>query len=117
MKYMLLVYGPEQAWTEEERNDCMQKSMDLCDELAKEGKYIDSSPLRSVRTATTLRIRDGKKSITDGPFAETKEQLGGYYVIDVESMEEALAVAERLPPASVGSIEIRAMETLPERVS
>ncbi len=115
MKYMLLVYGPEEAWTEEERHQCMVKSMALCEELAAEGKFIDSSPLRPVSTATTLRIRQGKKNLTDGPFAETKEQLGGFYLIDVESREEAIAVAERLPPASVGSIEIRPLETLPEK--
>lgn len=116
MKYMLLIYGAENCWTEDERKACMLESMDICDELAKEGKFIDSSPLFSVSTATSLRIRDGKRQITDGPFAETTEQLGGYYVIDVDNLDEAIAIASRLPPAKKGTVEIRPLFPLPERV-
>jgi hypothetical protein len=107
MKYMLLIYGRENSWTEEERKDCMLKSMAIGDELATQGKYITSAPLHSVTTATTLRIKNGKRLITDGPFAETTEQLGGFYIIDVENLDEAIAVAGRLPPAAKGTVEIR----------
>ncbi|MCB9874205.1 MAG: YciI family protein [Planctomycetaceae bacterium] len=117
MKYMLLIYGAEDCWTEDERKDCMLKSMAICDELEKEGKWIASSPLRSVSTATSVRVRDGKRQITDGPFAETTEQLGGYYIIDVDNLDEAIAIAERIPPAKKGTVEIRPIETLPEPLS
>lgn len=107
MKFMFLVYGAEQCWTEEEREACMRESLALVEELKAQGTYLDSAPLHSVSTATSLRIRDGKRLITDGPFAETTEQLGGYYLVDVEDLDEALAIASRLPPAKKGTIEIR----------
>ena len=97
MKYMLLIYGAEDCWTEEERKDCMRKSMAICDELEKEGKWIASSPLRSVTTATSVRVRDGKRQITDGPFAETTEQLGGYYIIDVDNLEQIHEMSFKVP--------------------
>ncbi|TWU55844.1 YciI family protein [Rubripirellula reticaptiva] len=115
MKYMLLIYGAEDGWTEDERKACMVKSMSICEELEREGKWIASSPLRSVTTATSVRVRDGKRQITDGPFAETTEQLGGYYIIDVDDLDEAIAIAERLPPAKKGTVEVRPIETLPEQ--
>jgi hypothetical protein len=77
MKYMLLIYGDEGCWTEEERKACMVESMAIGDQLAAQGKYIASAPLHSVATATSVRVQDGKRIITDGPFAETTEQLGG----------------------------------------
>lgn len=117
MKYMLLIYGAEDCWTEDERKDCMLKSMAICDELEKEGKWIASSPLRSVTTATSVRVRDGKRQITDGPFAETTEQLGGYYIIDVDNLDEAIEIAERIPPSRKGTVEIRPLETLPDAPS
>lgn len=107
MQYMLLIYGAENAWTEEERRECMVDSLALCDELASQGKFVAASPLHSVTTATTLRVRSGKRHITDGPFAETTEQLGGYYIIDVDNLDEAMAIASRLPPAKKGAVEIR----------
>lgn len=107
MKYMLLVYGEESAWTEAERAECMSESVALCHELQAKGQYLDASPLHSVTAATSLRIREGKRLITDGPFAETTEQLGGYYLIDVANLDEAIAVASRLPPAKKGTVEIR----------
>lgn len=115
MQYMLLIYGAENSWTEEERKECMLESMAICDELEAEGKWIASSPLRSVSTATSVRVRDGKRQITDGPFAETTEQLGGYYIIDVENLDEAISIASRLPPASKGTVEIRPLFPLPQR--
>lgn len=107
MKYMLLIYGAESTWTDEEREACMLESSAISSELAEQGKLLSSAPLHSVQTATSLRIREGKQLITDGPFAETTEQLGGYYIIDVENLDEAIAVASRLPPASKGTVEIR----------
>ncbi len=114
MKYMLLIYSSESDWTPETREACMRKSMGICDELEREGKLVASSPLQSVSTAKSLQIRDGQQLVTTGPFAETTEQLGGYYILDVESEEEAIAIAARLPPASVGTVEIRPLEALPE---
>jgi hypothetical protein len=107
MRYMLLMYGSESCWTEKEREDCMRESMAICEELAQQGKLVASAPLHPVGTATSLRVRDGKRLITDGPFAETTEQLGGYYILDVEDLDEALAIASRLPPAKKGTVEIR----------
>lgn len=117
MKYMLLVYGAEDCWTADERTACMVESLALCDELAAQGKYIDASPLEPVATAVTVRVRDGQALVTDGPFAETTEQLGGYFLLDLPNLDEAIAVATRLPPASKGTIEIRpllALDGLPD---
>lgn len=114
MKYMLLIYGAENAWTEDERKSCMIESMGISEELEKEGKWIAASPLHSVTTATSVRVRDGMEQITDGPFAETTEQLGGYYIIDVDNLDEAIAIAARLPPAKKGTVEIRPLFDLPE---
>lgn len=117
MKYMLLVYGAEDCWTADERTACMVESLALCDELAAQGKYIDASPLEPVATAVTVRVRDGRTLVTDGPFAETTEQLGGYFLLDLPNLDEAIAVATRLPPASKGTIEIRpllALDGLPD---
>jgi len=114
MKYMLLVYGAENSWTEDERRECMLESMAICDELAAQGKWLASSPLHSVTTATCVRVRDGQRQVTDGPFAETTEQLGGYYIIDVDNADEAISIASRLPPAKKGTIEIRPLLPLPK---
>ena len=115
MKYMLLVYSDEDCWTEETRKECMLESMAICDELAGQGKFVDTSPLHSVTTATCIRVRDGKRQVTDGPFAETTEQLGGYYIIDVDDLDEAISIASRLPPAKKGTVEIRPLFPLPNR--
>ena len=116
MKYMLLIYSDEKAWSEGERAECMAESAQICHELSAKGQFVAASPLHSVTTATSLRIRNGKRVITDGPFAETTEQLGGYYIIDVTNLDEALALASRLPPAKKGTVEIRPifeLENLP----
>jgi hypothetical protein len=114
MKYMLLIYGAEESWTEQERHACMIESMGICQELEAQGKLVSSSPLHSVQTATSVRIRDSRREITDGPFAETTEQLGGYYIIDVGNLDEAIAIAARIPPAKKGTVEIRPLFDLPE---
>ncbi|WP_168565168.1 YciI family protein [Crateriforma spongiae] len=113
MKYMLLIYGSEDEWTQEQREACMIESSRISEELKQQGKLVESAPLRSVTTATSVRVRDGKKQITDGPFAETAEQLGGYYILDVDNLDEAIAIAAKLPPASKGTVEIRPIEPLP----
>jgi hypothetical protein len=107
MKYMLLIYGAEEGWTDEERRECMLESIALTEELKRAGQYVAASPLHSVTTATSVRIREGKRLVTDGPFAETAEQLGGYYIIDVADLDEAIAIAGRVPPAKKGTVEVR----------
>lgn len=107
MKYMLLVYMDEQAMTDEERALCYIESAQLTQELNKTGHYLNAGPLHSVNTATSVRVRQGKRLVTDGPFAETREQLGGYYVIEAKDLDEAIAIAEKVPPVKYGTIEIR----------
>ena len=107
MKYMLLVYMDEQAMTDEERQHCYVESAQLTQDLNAKGQYVAAGPLHSVATATSVRVRDGKRVVTDGPFAETREQLGGYYVVEANDLDEAMAIAERIPPARYGTIEIR----------
>ncbi len=107
MKYIMLIYSDENAWTEREREDCYEDSMQLTQELDAKGQFLGASPLHSVATATSVRVRDGKKLVTDGPFAETREQLGGYFLIDAKDLDEAIAIAERIPSARKGTVEIR----------
>src|SRR5258708_7160598 len=107
MKYMLLVYMDEQAMTDEEREDCYVESAQLTQDLNTKGQYLGAGPLHSVTTATSVRVREGKRLVTDGPFAETREQLGGYYVVEAADLDEAISIAERIPPARFGTIEIR----------
>lgn len=107
MKYMLLVYLDEQALSDAEREHCYVESAQLAQDLSASGTYLDASPLHPVATATSVRVRDGKRVVTDGPFAETREQLGGYYLIDARDLDEALGIAERIPPAKFGTVEIR----------
>ncbi|WP_437193474.1 YciI family protein [Planctomicrobium sp. SH527] len=114
MKYMLLIYGKENAITEDERAACMEKSTQVCHDLNAQGKFVAASPLHPVSTATSVRLREGKRLITDGPFAETTEQLGGFYLIDVSDLDEAISVASRLPPAKWGTVEIRPIFELPD---
>lgn len=113
MKYMLMIYGAEDSWTEQERHDCMIESMQISDELRAQGKWVDASPLHSVTTATCVRVRNGQRQVTDGPFAETTEQLGGYYILDVKDLDEAIEIASRLPPAKKGTVEVRPLLPLP----
>lgn len=104
---MLLIYGAEDAWTEAERERCYAESIDLGRRLREKGQYLGSSPLRPVSTATSVRVRDGRRVVTDGPFAETREQLGGYFLIDAKDLDEAIDIAGRIPGARVGTVEIR----------
>lgn len=107
MRYLLLVYLDENLLSESERQDCYEKSTKLAHELAASGKFIATAPLQPTGTASSVRVRDGKRLITEGPFAETREQLGGYYLIHADSPEEAIEIAERIPAARVGTIEVR----------
>ncbi len=107
MKYMLLIYSAEDAWTPETRQACLVESLGICEQLAAQGKLLTASPLSSVATATTVRARQGQSHITTGPFAETVEQLGGFYVLELDHLDEAIAIAGRLPPARKGTVEIR----------
>jgi hypothetical protein len=107
MKYMMLVYSAEETWTEEEHAQCRDQSTQLCHELASQGRYLGASPLLPVATATCVRIRGGHRLTTDGPFAETTEQLGGYFLIEAADLDDAIAIAGRIPAASKGTIEIR----------
>jgi len=107
MKYMLLVYLDEHVMTDEERAHCYVESARLTQDLNASGQYLDASPLHPVATATSLRVREGKSVVTDGPFAETREQLGGYYVVEAADLDDAISIAERIPPARYGTIEIR----------
>ena len=118
MKYMLLVYLDEQALSETEREHCYVESAQLARDLSASGKYISAGPLHPVATATSVRVRNGKRLVTDGPFAETREQLGGYYLIEAKDLDEAMNIAERVPVSKVGTIEIRPVleiEGLPGR--
>lgn len=107
MRYLFLMYGAEGDWTDAERRECVLKSLDVCGDLAAQGKLIATAPLQPVATATTVRVRDGRTIVTDGPFAETHEQLGGYFLLDLADLDEAIAVAARLPSAAKGTAEIR----------
>lgn len=107
MKYMLLVYGNEHAWDDTYREECYRESLALVEELQAAGQYVAAGPLQPTATAASVRVRDCKPTVTDGPFAETREQLGGYYLVDVASREEAVAIAARIPVARMGTIEVR----------
>ena len=113
MKYMLLVYLDEQAMTDDERQHCYVESAQLTQDLHANGQYVSASPLHPVATATSVRVREGKRLVTDGPFAETREQLGGFYMIEAKDLDEAIAIAEKIPPAKYGTIEIRPVMEIP----
>jgi hypothetical protein len=110
VKYLCLVYAEESriaALSGSEWDALVAENLGLCEELRESGHYVSASPLDSVQTAATVRVRDGKLSVTDGPFAETKEQLGGYYLVEARDLREAIQVAGRIPGARLGSVEIR----------
>jgi hypothetical protein len=114
---MLLVYGDEKAWDEAGREACYQESAQLAHDLRSAGQYIAANPLHPVATATSVRVREGGRLVTDGPFAETREQLGGYFLVEAKNLDEALEIAGRIPGARLGTVEVRPvleMEGLPE---
>ena len=113
MKYMLLIYSNESDWTDNEREACFKESTQVTHELHAQGKFLGASPLQPVSTATSLRIRQGKRLISDGPFAETHEQLGGYFLVEARDLDDAISIASRLPPAKKGTVEVRPILELP----
>ena len=113
MKYMLLIYANEKDLTDEYRGECYVESAQLARDLHASGQYLDASPLHPTATATSVRVRNGKTLVTDGPFAETREQLGGFYLIDAKDLDEAIAVSTRIPVARLGTVEIRPVMDIP----
>ncbi len=116
MRYMLLIYGREADWnalSEKDRGGMFHEYMGFTDSIKKSGHYVSGDPLEPSTTATTVRIRDGKSVSTDGPFAETREQLGGFYIVKAKDLDEASAIAARVPGAKVGSIEVRPILEMP----
>lgn len=107
MKYLLLIYMDENAMSDTEREHCYVESAQVAQDLHTKGQFVASAPLHPVATATSVRVRDGKSLVTDGPFAETREQLGGFYLINAQDLDEAIAIANRIPGARVGTVEIR----------
>jgi len=110
MKYMLLIYHGEQSWdaiTENERQEVYLEYRKLREDLVSRGQFVTGSQLQPISTATTVRVRDGKELVTDGPFAETHEQLGGYFLIEAANLDEATAIAARIPSARTGTVEVR----------
>jgi hypothetical protein len=116
VKYLLLIYGDEKAEgriPEAEMRQILSEYGAYSADMKKAGKHIAGQRLRPVSTATSVRIRDGKRLITDGPFAETKEQLGGFYMIDAKDLDEAVEWASRIPSSRIGTIEVRPIWEVP----
>jgi hypothetical protein len=110
MRYMLLIYDREADWdgmTEPERGQIFKEYMEFTEGIRKSGHHRAGDPLQPTSTATTVRVKGGKPLTTDGPFAETREQLGGYYIIEAKNLDEATGIAARIPSARLGSIEVR----------
>ncbi|MFZ0804258.1 MAG: YciI family protein [Terriglobales bacterium] len=113
MKYMLLIYADEEAWTDAERQACYVESAQLAHNLKADGQFVSTSPLQPVATATCVKVRDSKRVVTDGPFAETREQLGGYFMVEARNLDEAIDIAGRIPSARKGTVEIRPVVEIP----
>ncbi|MGB7948258.1 MAG: YciI family protein [Candidatus Binatia bacterium] len=113
MKYMLLIYSDEQGLSETERQECYAESTQLAQEIHASGQYLAANPLQPTSMATSVQVRNGKRLVTDGPFAETREQLGGYFLIEAKNLDEAIAIAARIPIARKGTVEVRPVIELP----
>lgn len=113
MQYMLLIYTDEKSYSDGERAQCYAESTELTHNLHARGQYVSANPLQPVATATSVRVRDGKRLVTDGPFAETREQLGGYFLVEAKDLNEAIAIAARIPGARKGAVEVRPIFELP----
>jgi hypothetical protein len=107
MQYMMLIYLEENALSEAQRTQCYAESAAYARKLHASGQFISAAPLHPTATATSVRTRDGKKLITDGPFAETREQLGGFYLIEAENLDQAIQIAGEIPAGRWGTVEIR----------
>jgi hypothetical protein len=120
MKYMLLIYDNEQAWgrlSEVEKKQIYGEYMQFSQEIRSNGHYLAGAQLHPIATATSVRVRDGKQLVTDGPFAETHEQLGGYYLIEAKNLDEANSIAARIPSARLGTIEVRPVVEMPAQAT
>jgi hypothetical protein len=113
MKYMLLIYLDENILSESERQHCYEESTELAYDLKAKGQFVATSPLHPTTMSTSVRVREGRRLVTDGPFAETREQLGGFYLVDAKDLDEAIAIAGRIPGARVGTVEIRPVIEIP----
>lgn len=115
MKYLLLVHHNEEAFgrmSEGTRKSMLEESIQLCHQLHSKGQYIHASPLQPVATATVVQVRDGKRSVTDGPFIETREQLAGYFLVDARNLDDAIEIAGRIPGARIGAVEVRPLREI-----
>jgi hypothetical protein len=116
MRYICLIYEQESLWakmSQAEKETVFADYYRFQDDINKSGHYVAGDPLEPTHTATTVRVRNGKTQTTDGPFAETREQLGGYYLIEAKDLDEAVAIAARIPGARLGSIEVRPVMVVP----
>ena len=119
MKYVCLIYDEEKkaaAMTKAEGDALMGEYFAFTEGIKKSGQYVGGEALQPVQSATTVRVRDGKMSTTDGPFAETREQLGGYYLLEAKDLNEAIQIAAKIPTAKTGSIEVRPIMEIPDSV-
>jgi len=107
VKYLLLIYRDEQAYEGIDLGSYRDESVQLAHELNANGHYLAAAPLHPTTTATSVKVRDGKRIVTDGPFAETREQLGGYFLVEARGRDEAIAIAARIPGARLGTVEVR----------
>ena len=117
MKYMLLIYHEEQDWnshTEAERQQIYGEYRQLIQELQSKGKYLVGDELQPAATANSVRVRNGRQLVTDGPFAETREQLGGFFLIEANNLDEANSIAARIPSARSGTVEVRPVVEMAE---
>jgi hypothetical protein len=115
MQYMLLIYESEANYAKMSEADgkaIMQEYFKFTEEITKSRHFVAGQPLKPTSTATSVRVRDGKRLVTDGPFAETKEQLGGYYLVEAKDLDEAIAIAARIPSVRTGTIEVRPIQPL-----
>src|SRR5881296_2971440 len=107
MKYMMLIYLHEKALSDSEREQCYKESAEYAQQIHASGQYLLAAPLHPTSTATSVRTREGKRLVTDGPFAETREQLGGFFLIDARDLDEAIRIASQIPAGQWGTVEIR----------
>ena len=114
MKYTILLYAAEGAWPPDEHKVALAESIELYHRLNDERKYISAAPLHPPETAKCIRVRDGQTNVSDGPFAETKEQLGGYFLVEARDLDDAIAIASRIPGSRRGTAEIRPLFPLPQ---
>jgi hypothetical protein len=113
MKYMVLLYSDECSLSEKEREQCYLDSAEFANEIHTKGQYVLAAPLHPTSTATSIRIQEGKRAVTDGPFAETREQLGGFFLINANDLDEAIDIAARIPAGRWGTVEIRPVVEVP----